>query len=216
MSKAERWARTHGEMLATAARMIRSRGLGAPSVAEVMASLGLTVGGFYGHFASKEALFDEALGTSLRHTWARLLGEVRDQEPKERVRSILRRYLSRSHRDLGTQAAIESAKVAPHTEDVRTACPLPATLGEVARLGEPFRSTVATEVEQFAAELGRTLAPPNGNADAKKLALGLVVMMVGGISLSRALHGTPLSDAVLEASRHLAYAAIAAQPTRDP
>jgi len=199
-SKAVRWAKTHSEMLSTAARMIRARGLKSPSVAEVMASLGLTVGGFYGHFASKEALFDEALRASLRQTWERLLSEVRHQEPKERLRSILRRYLSRSHRDIGPDGT---------TDDARTGCPLPATLGEVATSGDPYRATVAREVEHFAAELGRIITPPHGGADARKLALGLVVVMVGGISLSRALAGTPLSDAILEASRQLAYSVLA-------
>ncbi len=209
--KAERWAKTHADMLATAARMIRGRGLKAPSVSEVMSSLGLTVGGFYGHFESKEALFDEALGTSLRQTWERLLSEVRHQEPAERLRSILRRYLSRSHRDIGPEGTSENRgeNRGDNRADSRTGCPLPATLGEIATAGDPYRTTVAAEVEHFAAELSRIITPPQGGADARKLALGLLVIMVGGISLSRALAGTALSDAILEASRHLAYSVLA-------
>lgn len=187
LSKAERWERTHAQLRLTAAQLLRTRGLRLPSVADVMKGAQLTVGGFYGHWASKEALFEEALREALRANWAQLVELARGETAKDRLVAIARRYLSRAHRD---------------TPEV--GCPLPTTLGDVAVLGEPYRGAVVEEIEALAASLGRVAEPLGG----KQLALGLFALMVGGLSLARATAGTPLSDAILSASRALAQAAI--------
>ncbi|MBL9104073.1 MAG: TetR/AcrR family transcriptional regulator [Myxococcales bacterium] len=186
-SKAERWARTHGEIRAAAARLLRTRGLRLPSVAEVMQAAERTVGGFYGHWDSKEALFADALRDTMRGNWARLAELARGDTARERLGAIIKRYLSRAHRD------------APEL-----GCPLPSTLSDVAVLGEPYRGVVAEELEQFVAILQREA----GDLGGRQLALGLLALMVGGLSLARATEGTPLSDAVLAASRALALAAL--------
>src|SRR5689334_12573471 len=95
LSKLERWNRTHELLRTTAAKLLRARGLTAPSVADVMKGARLTVGGFYGHWDSKEALFDEALGETLRGTMGQLLAQAGDGAPRARLVAILRRYLSR-------------------------------------------------------------------------------------------------------------------------
>jgi len=187
LSKAERWERTHAQIRLTAGRLLRTRGLRLPSVADVMKGAELTVGGFYGHWESKEALFEEALREGLNRNWSRLVELARGETAKEQLLSIVRRYLSRSHRD------------APEV-----GCPLPATLGDVSVLGEPYRGALAGELESFVAGLGRVAEPLGG----KQLALGLFALMVGGLSLARATEGTPLSDSILAASRALALAAL--------
>lgn len=187
VSKAERWERTHTRIRQEAARLLRTRGLRLPSVAEVMASASLTVGGFYGHWDSKEALFEEALRETLRANQAHLLGLARGDSPRDRLASIARRYLSRAHRD------------APEA-----GCPLPAAIGNVSALGEPYRHALVEELETFAAELGKLSGPLGG----KQLALGLFALMVGGLTLARATAGTPLSDSILAASKALALAAL--------
>jgi TetR/AcrR family transcriptional repressor of nem operon len=187
VSKAEQWERTHTRLRLTAAQLLRTRGLRLPSVAEVMKGAQLTVGGFYGHWASKEALFEEALREALRGNWTQLLATARGETVKDRLVSISRRYLSRAHRD-----APESG------------CPLPTTLGDIAVQGEPYRGAMVEEVEGLMASLGRIAEPLGG----KQLALGLFALMVGGLSLARATAGTPLSDAILSASRALAQAAL--------
>lgn len=189
MTKAERWTKTHEAVRATAGKLLRARGLSLPSVAEVMKGAQLTVGGFYGHWDSKEALFDEAFRDTYRGMCERILHDLPGEQPRDRVVNVVRRYLSRSHRD-----------------GVETGCPLPSTLSDVAVLGDPYRTTLAEELDGFAAELGKVAGPLGG----KKLGLGLVALMVGGLTLARATRGTPLSDAVLEASRALAYAALPA------
>lgn len=187
VSKAERWERTHLQIRAAAARLLRTRGLRLPSVAEVMHGARLTVGGFYGHWDSKEALFVDALRDSMRANWARLVDLARGDTPKERLATLVRRYLSRVHRDTP-----------------EAGCPLPATLGDLAVLGDPYRGAVAEELEHFLAGLGR-LADPLAD---RKLSLGLLAAMVGGLALARATAGTPLSDELLTASRALALAAL--------
>lgn len=187
-SKAERWERTHGQIRAAAARLLRTRGLRLPSVAEVMKGARRTVGGFYGHWDSKEALFADALRDTLRGNWARLVELARGETARERLAAVVRRYLSRAHRD------------APEL-----GCPLPSTLSDIAVLGEPYRGVVAEELEHFLAGLEREAGPLGG----RQLTLGLLAVMVGGLGLARATEGTPLSDAVLAASRSLALAALA-------
>lgn len=187
LTKAERWERTHAQLRLAAGQLLRTRGLRLPSVAEVMKGAQLTVGGFYGHWASKEALFEEALREALRGNWTQMVALARGETVKDRLVSITRRYLSRAHRD------------APEA-----GCPLPTTLADVVVLGEPYRGAVVEEIEALMADLGRVAEPLGG----KQLALGLLALMVGGLSLARATEGTPLSDAILSASRALAVAAL--------
>jgi TetR/AcrR family transcriptional repressor of nem operon len=187
ISKAARWERTHAQIRDAAVALLRTRGLRLPSVADVMKRAELTVGGFYGHWDSKEALFTEALREAMRANFVKLADIARGDTAKERLMSVMRRYLSRPHRD------------APEL-----GCPLPATLGEVAVLGEPYSGAVAEELEEYVAALGRAA----GTLGGRQLALGLLALMVGGLSLARATAGTPLSDAILTASRALAQAAL--------
>ncbi|UQA59022.1 TetR/AcrR family transcriptional regulator [Polyangium aurulentum] len=187
LSKAERWERTHALIRLTASRLLRTRGLRLPSVADVMKGAELTVGGFYGHWESKEALFEEALRDALRGNWVQLLELARGDTAKERLQWILRRYLSRSHRDTP-----------------EAGCPLPSTLSDISVLGEPYRGAVSEELERLVAGLGQIAEPLGG----KQLALGLFALMVGGLTLARATEGTPLSDSILAASRAFALLAM--------
>lgn len=187
LTKAERWERTHAQLRGIASRLVKTRGLRLPSLAEVMQGAELTVGGFYGHWASKEALFVEALRAAMQGNWNLMIQASRGDTARERMVGVVRRYLSRTHRDLPAEG-----------------CPLPAVLGDVAALGEPYSGALAEELEAMAKRLGEAAEPIGG----KQLALGLLAVMVGGLSLARATAGTPLSDAVLNASRALAKLAL--------
>lgn len=187
LTKAARWDRTHAQLRGIASRLVKTRGLRLPSLAEVMQGAELTVGGFYGHWASKEALFVEALRAAMHGNWNLMIQASRGDTARERMVGVVRRYLSRTHRDLPAEG-----------------CPLPAVLGDVAALGEPYSGALAEELEAMAKRLGEAAEPIGG----KQLALGLLAVMVGGLSLARATAGTPLSDAVLNASRALAKLAL--------
>ena len=84
---------------ASAAALLRERGIKASSVMDVMKGAGLTVGGFYNHFDSKEDLFVQVLQNASRANWNSLLKSARGDSPRARALSLTRQYLSRHHRD---------------------------------------------------------------------------------------------------------------------
>ena len=175
--------RTRRDILASASRLLRERGIDGASVAEVMKGAGLTVGGFYAHFASKEELVDASLRHSMRQMWGQLLPTVGSARGVEAVSAIVRRYLSRTHRDHPTEG-----------------CPLPAVVGDAAIGSQAVRDTLADELGHHCETLGELL---HGEQRRQK-ALALVALMYGGLGLARALAGTALSDEILVACRDLA------------
>jgi TetR/AcrR family transcriptional repressor of nem operon len=175
-TKAERKQRSRESILRSASRLLRQRGIAGAGVADIMAGAGLTVGGFYAHFASKEALMDATIrqtGTQMRE---RLLEGLQGLPLGQRLPVILERYLSPTHRDAPDQG-----------------CPLPAVVGEVGTTAEAHRPVLQEQIELFVGQLDMPRAQ----------ALGVISLMYGGLSLSRALSGTPLSDEVLAACRTL-------------
>ena len=186
--KGEQKLKSHDAILASAAALLRGRGIQASSVMDVMKGAGLTVGGFYGHFDSKEHLFTETIRGAARTMWNRLLDTAKGDSARERAMSVVGRYLSRTHRD-----------------NAETGCLLPSVAPEIARRGSPYRGALEAEltdfVRSFAAMVGR-------GADGREKALGLIALMYGALSLSRAVAGTPLSDDFLRAAKKLAEQAL--------
>src|SRR2546427_9542592 len=98
-AKVEQKERSHETILESAARLVREKGIIGARVADVMKGAGLTVGGFYAHFSSKEELVDEALRRTGAHLRGQLFARL-DQKPEEdRAVVVLKRYLSAAHRD---------------------------------------------------------------------------------------------------------------------
>jgi TetR/AcrR family transcriptional repressor of nem operon len=187
-AKAEQKEKSHETILASAARIVRERGISGASVADVMKGAGLTVGGFYAHFDSKEGLVDEALrrtGTMLRE---RLFSRLEEKPEADRAEVVLKRYLSPAHRD-----------------EQSLGCPLPAVVGEIGTTASEHRNVLAEQVDALSTQLSDYL--PRHGTPRRTLALGLVALMVGGLSLARALRGTDLSDEVIRACRTLGAAA---------
>jgi TetR/AcrR family transcriptional regulator, transcriptional repressor for nem operon len=172
---------THETILASAARLLRARGIAGARVADVMGAAGLTVGGFYAHFASKAELVDATLRRTGAELRARLFARLDEKPAADRPLVVLKRYLSAAHRDLESEG-----------------CPLPAVVGEIGTSAPEHVAVLRDYVEGLVAGVERTL--PVGR---RALALGLVALMYGGLSLARALRGTPLSEEVLKACRAL-------------
>lgn len=170
-------AQTRERILQAASSALIQRGPAEPSVGEVMGAAGLTVGGFYAHFESKDALMLEAFEQLL----ARRRASIEDMDPsltgEERRALVAAFYLSRKRRDSTAQA-----------------CPIPATVGEMSRLPDEFRDVLSQHVELMAAQLA---ASPE---DTDK-ALADMALMIGGLALARALGPGELSDRVLRASK---------------
>lgn len=186
--RSARKARTRDAILAAAGRLLSLRGIERTSIADVTARAGRTVGGFYGHWESKEALFAEALRGTYRASWENLLARHGGGPTAlDRGAAILRAYLSRSHRDGGEEA-----------------CPIPKIAPEAERLGDDVRAAFADETDAFADALGERV--PGKRA----VALGMIALMYGGVSLARAVKGTALSDEILRACKQLGALAIGA------
>ena len=170
---------TRRRIVAAAAERIREQGLEGPSVAQVMADAGLTVGGFYAHFDSRDALVAEALAQTLGDQIQRWLEWLPDLPPAERRQQAARGYLSRRHRQTGAER-----------------CPIPAIASEVERADPRIRAVVAEHLDEWV----NALTDP-AEADGRRHALGAVATMVGALTLARALGDTPFSDELLAAAK---------------
>src|SRR5258708_23915581 len=144
-AKEERKVLSHETILESAARLVREKGISGAGVAEVMQGAGLTVGGFYAHFASKNELVDETLrrtGAALRD---RLFARLEEKPEADRAEIILKRYLSPAHRDAETLG-----------------CPLPAVVGEVGTTAPQHRDVLAGQLEAIAAGVEKHLPAVRG------------------------------------------------------
>lgn len=179
-SKAEK-ALSRQRILAAAATRIREAGLDGVSVGDLMKSVNLTHGGFYGHFESRAHLVAAALeqaladGEKASAAHAGAHGAVT-------VKSIVNSYLSRAHRD--------------HPGN---GCAIPTLVGEVGRADPDVQSIMAQQLarsfEAMAAALGED------GRDSEQFAIAAWSMMVGAISISRAMGVDPMADRVLALAR---------------
>src|SRR5271155_3522234 len=91
-------AETHDRIVQTASERFREAGLDGVSVADLMDQAGLTVGGFYKHFATREDLVAEAVARGQR-AWQVRMAKATSEEEKPTIVDLIDRYLSVSHRD---------------------------------------------------------------------------------------------------------------------
>jgi TetR/AcrR family transcriptional regulator, transcriptional repressor for nem operon len=188
--KAEQKSRTRAAILASAARLLRDRGIVGARVADVMEGAGLTVGGFYAHFPSKEALVDETLTRTAEAMRDRLFSRLDDKPEADRAEIVLKRYLAAAHRD-----------------ETEIGCPFPAVAGEIATTAPEHAPALASQLEAMSDAL-RPLLPERAGISARHLALGLSALMIGGLTLARATRGTETSDELLRACRALGRVAL--------
>jgi TetR/AcrR family transcriptional repressor of nem operon len=184
------------QVVEAAARLFRERGVQGVSVAELMAAAGLTHGGFYKQFSSKEALVAEATGQAFTELGEQLTGRDDESGGHAAARTaLLDYYLSPDHRDHAGEG-----------------CPTSGLAVDVAREapGSPVRATYAEGVAAFARWLSPESpgSPESGtspgsqnNPDPADQDLVTLSTMVGALLLSRATAGTELSDRILATVR---------------
>jgi AcrR family transcriptional regulator len=175
-----RYAPEHNEevrerILEAASRLFRAHGIAAVGLAKIMAEADLTVGTFYTHFDSKEALVREAL----LHARHELLGEALRAEDLE---TAVRSYLSPEHRD-----AVESG------------CPVAALAPEVARQPRGTRHSFASHVEPSLDVLATCLSKRRGKKVGREDAAAFFGLLVGTLQLARATADRAQSSAILDA-----------------
>jgi TetR/AcrR family transcriptional repressor of nem operon len=165
----EKAAEHRAAIVTAASRLFRQRGFDGVGVAEIMKAAGLTHGGFYGHFASKEALAAEACGEAFVHSMTRLQPGAAD------ILDYLDSYLSELHRDRPDKG-----------------CPMAAFADEIARQSTPVQSEFTTGTAQFIDVLVQRLEhfQGEGTAERRSRAIAILAAMVGGMALARATAGT--------------------------
>jgi TetR/AcrR family transcriptional regulator, transcriptional repressor for nem operon len=174
--------RTRDRLIAAAARLFKLRGYNGVGVDGVVEAEGLTAGGFYAHFPSKEALLEETLARAMVETRRQFFVGLTHRHGGEWLREAVRRYLSRRHRD-----------------GVAEGCPLPALSAEVGRASKRTREAFDSYLKEFVLEFERAL--PENLEHRREHALAIVSLCVGGIVLARAVADRNLSDLVLGACR---------------
>ncbi len=173
---------THERIVATAARAIRRGGFHGVGVADIMKEAGLTHGGFYAHFSSRNVLLAEALERAGQDSAARVSegSAVRQARGASALRAIVEGYLSNHH--LG---------------NIESGCPLAALASEMPRQSSEVRETSAQRVRGLVAVVRRAL-PKDAPADSGP---AIASQLVGALQLARALGDNAEGRALLKASR---------------
>lgn len=177
----EKVVENRARILSAAARLFRERGIDAAGVDEVTKAAGLTHGGFYGHFDSKDALVAESIEQALTlsaRRWRKLPHRV---PAEDALPSLITRYLSVEHRDAPGRG-----------------CPLAALAGEIAHQSKRVRHSFTNGLTEMLNAL-REFLPPGEPTASERRAIFLLASMVGGIILARAAGDAELSSQILSA-----------------
>lgn len=180
---AEHKQKTRERVLVEAAKAIRAEGPHKIGVAAVMAKAGLTHGGFYAHFESKDDFIAAAIGQMFAEGRARLDKALDGRSPEQGLAAYIEFYLSVAHRD--TRSA---------------GCPLPFLSADAPRLPGPSRERFAQGVAGLTARLASTFESL-GRDHAEETAASMLSELVGAVALARAEPDPTRSAAILARSR---------------
>ena len=169
-------AETHTRIVKVAAKRFRELGLEGIGVADVMKEAGVTVGGFYKHFGSRDELVVEALAAAFKDldVW---------EEHTADMAHLLQNYLTEAHRD------------APGT-----GCAMGALVGDMTRGSKSARVLYTARVKRSLA-FSSALLPSNRRSDKRRRALLILSALLGAINLSRAVSDPNLSREILHGVR---------------
>jgi TetR/AcrR family transcriptional regulator, transcriptional repressor for nem operon len=180
-SKAEK-AKTHKRIVAIASKRFREEGLAGVGIADLMKEAGLTVGGFYKHFDSRDDLVAEAVGSALG-AWKRQVDAAASGGPPVTYESLVDDYLSEAHRN-----------------QPGTGCPVVALAGDIARSDKRTRALVTRQIREDIELLATLVREANGNdkGGAREGAILGYCALVGALSVARAASDDQLSREILK------------------
>ena len=173
---------THERIVEAAARAIRRSGYSGTGVADIMKDAGMTHGGFYAHFDSREAM----------------LAEAADRAGAESV-ATLERIAAAAPREKALQALIRAYLSKEHLEGVESGCPMAAVGSEMPRQAPEVRRAATRRIKEAIDLVARQL-PDWGKPSAHEQALATLSTMVGALVLARAVDDPKLSDALRSAA----------------
>jgi TetR/AcrR family transcriptional repressor of nem operon len=174
---------TRERLLKVAAKALREKGPDGVGVAEVMRLAGLTHGGFYAHFPSKEALIAESLKEAFVQGAERLERTTAGLPPREKLAAYIDFYVSPTHRDSSTGG-----------------CAIVALNSELPRQSKEFRAVFDAGVKRIIERLTQWLTAMEF-AQPNSMAVSTFAAMVGAVALSRAVSDERLSGELLDSAR---------------
>jgi TetR/AcrR family transcriptional repressor of nem operon len=176
----EQAAQNRYRVVEGAAQLFRERGFEGVGVADLMKKAGLTHGGFYGHFSSKEDLIAEASARALTRSLA-LWSELAERASGDPLSAIAGAYLTSKHRD-----------------NPGAGCLLAALGPDVSRQGTAVRRTV-TDYVRSTVDLLAKLVPAKSKAAKRQKAITTYATLVGAMVMARAVDDRALSQEILDA-----------------
>ncbi len=177
-SRAEK-AKTHKHIVSIASKKFREEGLAGVGIAELMKEAGLTVGGFYKHFDSRDDLVAEAVSSAFGG-WQRRVDAAKSGGPSVSLAKLMDDYLNEAHRN-----------------NPGSGCAFSALAPEIARCDKRTRSLTAEQVRNDI-QLIATLLPGRDKRTARSRAILTFSALVGAMSLARAVSDEALSREILE------------------
>lgn len=175
--------KTHQKIVKDAARRLRAEGLTGASVSAVMRDAGLTHGGFYKHFRSKDELVMESLRQAFQELADSLAHAAQNSPPGTAWKAIVKRYLSAEHCD--------------HPE---FGCPLAALAPELARADGPMKTRLLRELEKYKSRM-LPLMPGRRAADKERAFVVIISTMLGAVAIARILPDQAKRARVLASTR---------------
>ena len=186
---------THARIVRKASVRLREKGAHGVGVADLMKEAGLTHGGFYAHFDSREALVIEAFAYAMDRSMERWKKTFEQIPPDKRLAMIVDSYLTPIHRD-----------------DPGHGCAVPTLGAEIARESPKTRKAFAAKLEQMIDMMAEQMSDASGKTARKRAAATLATMM-GTLVLSRIAGNGEFSEDILSAGREAALSrAAAAKP----
>lgn len=174
------------KILDSAARRMRVEGLDGSGIAAVMSDAGLTHGAFYSHFKNKDEMLRSALEHALLDNRQRWVGRAKKESWGQRLGRLAKRYLTPAHR-----------------RDLHNSCALAALCSEASRGDDAFKSIYE---EELIKSLSALTECDFADADPQQAeeALAYMSLLIGSITLSRAVSSKDLSDKLLQAGKNAA------------
>lgn len=179
----EETARTRERIVDTASEEIRANGVAGSGLAGVMKAAGMTHGGFYKHFGSKDQLIRESVARAFDKMLGELQSSIKGKRPNEALATLASKYLSPYLRD-----------------EVGKSCPLSAIGTELRRTDSGTAAIVRSGMGRLISLVALQITGVS-DRQAQARAHGIVAAMVGGIVLSRLTNDRRLADSILRDTR---------------
>jgi TetR/AcrR family transcriptional repressor of nem operon len=181
----EHKAEIHQKIVKDASRRIRNEGITGAAVSAVMQDAGLTHGGFYKHFGSKDELLMESLSEAFRDIADRLAQAAEQSQPETAWKAIVKTYLSLEYCD--------------HLE---YGCPLTALAPELARIDQAMKPWIFEQLKKYRSRM-LPFMPGRRTADKERAFFAIFSTMVGAVEIARMLPEPVMREKVLASARDL-------------